>query len=253
MPAAHAYSEEVNASKYVETRHRSALFASPAASADAAVLTRDFAARDDCTALSLSCRRPRCGRASTQRGTPRGGSLAAPALLPGLLRRVHLPARSRRSRPVPATAAQARGKAERGRGIPRHRSRARRAGAAGARRGGGCAPARRPRAGQAALRAGPRGDDRAGSAQPRGAGARAASRRDGRPPSRRSRGPRAASRIPPSAPASSGSTRASSAAKGDREQAARYARDALALLEYADDLHACVARRWQRSRSGDGW
>ena len=40
----------------------------------------------------------------------------------------------------------------------------------------------------------------------------------------------------PSAPASSGSTRASSGRQGDREQAARYARDALALLEYADDL-----------------
>ena len=256
----YARREAVTCQPRTPTRGRSSLLvrrastsisalASPTTSADAAVLTRDFAARDDCTALSLSCRRPRCGRASTQRGTPRGGSLPASTLLPGLLRRVHLPARSRSSSALAAAAAQARGEAEHGRGVPRHRRRARRAGAAGARRGGGrgrlgdhelakrryeqvleatTAPTARTRAAQVLAQL--RGETVAGEPEERPSGGLS---------------------IRPNAPALSGSTHASSGqATGS---AARYARDALALLEYADDLQARVARVGGGARRGGGW
>ena len=138
------------------------------------------------------------------------------------------------------------------RGVPRHRRRARRAGAAGARGGGGCASARRPRAGKGALRAGARGDERARSARTGRPGARAASRRDGRRRAGggsahwRPRRPHRARARPLGACARvtrDGDAAGSCTLRPGRPRAARIRRRS----------QASVARGWHRCGGGGGW
>ena len=143
--------------------------------------------------------------------------------------------------------------AERGRGVPRHGHRARRAGAAGARRGGGRAPARRPRARQGALRAGARGDERA-QARAQAAHALARLRGEtlaGEPEETRPPGglgdPAERARVLWE------HSRELARARATASGAARYARDALALLEYADDRSAALPEVGAWSCRGDGW
>ena len=219
-----------------------------------AAATLDFAiaARDDSFALPLARGRP-CGRRSTAQGGPsRGRPLAAPALVSRAAR----PHTSPGSRPATGSprssscASSPRSCTPTSAISPRASRRVEQA-PPRARRGGGRIAARRRRARKGTVRARARGNKRSGGARARVAGARPAERRDARQRPAGDAGPEDCT-IRRRAHACSGSTPRALARQGDASGARTLARDALALLDYADDRPARARRRvapWSTVRS----